>query len=150
AQLFRQQFKLQIGAMTMRHCFVSLVLTAVALSSTAWGAKPKSGGGAVVFVLDCSASMEQPAAVPSGFRQTSGDNPTRMEAAQSLLRKMLRDLVAAGSYDVGLWLYGHRLAWESGVQEPALLSQDEYLEATVGFQALGSLLPGDDVEKAQP
>jgi hypothetical protein len=107
--------------------------------------------GSVALILDCSLSMAELAATARVLNPISDPEiPTRMEAAKGLLLKMLRDLAADGKSPVGLWLYGHRIVWEQNVNQPNLLTQDDYLEATVGYAALNGLLPGDDVEQAQP
>jgi hypothetical protein len=135
----------------MKRCLVSLALTAVLLVSTALGADPASGGGAVAIILDCSSSMGEPVVLgPDKIRQTADEgSKTRMDCAQQILREMVRELSESDKYSVGIWLYGHRLAWEDDSNSPQLLSQDQYLGATNGFLALNNLLPGDDVERIQ-
>jgi hypothetical protein len=105
--------------------------------------------GSVAFILDCSRSMSEPAVERNAVRQVSSDETSRMEAARGLLEKMLQELATDGTHRVGVWLYGHRLVWEPDAKHPELLTQDAYLEASVGFAALNGLLPGDDVEQAQ-
>jgi hypothetical protein len=107
--------------------------------------------GSIAFILDCSSDMNEEAeAKPETVRQVSNtEAPTRLEAADGLLREMFRELAGQPNCRVAVWLYGHRLVWEQEVKHPDLLSQDDYLEATVGFGALNGLLPGDDVEQVQ-
>lgn len=64
--------------------------------------------GSVVFILDCSRSMEQPVALddlPAGAQP-----PSRLQAAAGALQKMLNLLAQDGGYHVGVYFYGHRLA----------------------------------------
>ena len=136
----------------MRLLAVACVLAAVlasSLTAPAW-AEPFQPGS-IAFILDCSHDMSEEAeAAPEIVRQVSNtEAPTRLEAADDLLREMLRELAGQPNCRVGVWLYGHRLVWEQDVKHPDLLSQDAYLEATVGFGALNGLLPGDDVEQVQ-
>jgi hypothetical protein len=104
----------------------------------------------VVFFLDCSQAMSTPlvAAADSGDADNAAC-PTRMSAAKEALKAMLTRLTAAASYQAGVWLYGHRLAWGEG-EQPELLDQSEYLAQTLGFSVLRDLLPGDDVELVRP
>lgn len=135
----------------MKRCGLAALLAIGLLSGVTPAAEKRAPRGAVAIVLDCSLAMNEPAVPSAGVQEASdAGERTRMDAAQLHLRKMLRDLAADGGYDVGLWLYGHRLAWEPNTRQPDLLSQDTYLEKTVGFGALNGLLPGDDVEKAHP
>lgn len=129
-------------------CLVAIV----ALQGTAGLRAEESKAGSYAFVLDCSRSMGQPAAAERADDQEASDEEptTRLAAADRMLRGMLQDLAAEGNSQVSLWLYGHRLVWEQGTKHPDLLSQDSYLEATVGYEVLSGLLPGDDVELAQP
>ena len=135
----------------MRFRALACVLTILSsiLTSRAW-AEPLQPGS-IAFILDCSHDMSEEAeAAPDTVRQVSNtEAPTRLEAADDLLREMLRELAGQPNCRVGVWLYGHRLVWEQDVKHPDLLSQDAYLEATVGFGALNGLLPGDDVEQVQ-
>ncbi len=136
----------------MRVCLPCCVLLALALSVCAPATAESPNKGSIAFILDCSRSMSETAtADPAAVRQVSNtETPTRMEAADAMLRGMLRELAAGADCQVALWLYGHRIVWEPDVKHPDLLSQDDYLEATVGYGALNGLLPGDDVELAQP
>ncbi|MCA9137335.1 MAG: VWA domain-containing protein [Planctomycetales bacterium] len=65
----------------------------------------------VVFVLDCSASMDEP---------LSGDGPTststRLEVAKSALQELLFNLGLRRNVRVGVRAFGHRLGWS--VDEP--------------------------------
>jgi hypothetical protein len=126
------------------------LLAALIATTAAARADETPAIGSVAFILDCSRSMSEPAVVRNGVRQVSSDETSRMEAACSLLEKMLQELATDGTHQVGLWLYGHRLVWEPDAKHPELLTQDAYLEASVGYAALNGLLPGDDVEQAQP
>lgn len=135
--------------MNLRLLVCSLICVACGVSRSASAETP---AGSIAFILDCSRSMSESATTdPDAVKQvSSSDPPTRMEVADALLRKMLRELAAEPDCKVAVWLYGHRLVWEPDAKHPDLLSQDDYLEATVGFAALNGLLPGDDVEQVQP
>jgi len=101
---------------------------------------------ATVFILDCSRSMAQPLD-RTGERATQ----TRFEAAKAALVEALDKLAVDGSDQaVGVWLFGHRLAWEADSNQPDLLEQTAYLEHTLSFTVLATLLPGDDVELVRP
>jgi hypothetical protein len=108
----------------------------------------------VAVILDCSHSMATEMAtdartdvVAALGRRASG---SRMDVAKDVLKTQFDELASSGSSRVALWLFGHRLAWETDVQEPNLLEQTEYLEQSLGFNILSELLPGDDVELARP
>jgi hypothetical protein len=126
------------------------LLTIVAFERTARLRAEESKAGSIAFVLDCSRSMGQPAEAEGQDDASEEQSTTRLAAADGLLRHMLQELAAEGNSQVSIWLYGHRLVWEQGTKHPDLLSQDTYLEATVGYEVLSGLLPGDDVELAQP
>jgi hypothetical protein len=129
-----------------------IALLAVLATGSIAPARADDAIGSVAFILDCSRSMTEPACEdPIAVKQVSTtETSTRMQAADALLRSMLRELAAEPDSQVAVWLYGHRIVWEADVKHPDLLPQDAYLEATVGFGALNGLLPGDDVELVQP
>lgn len=138
-----------MNARLLSGCFVATLLS-LATAAPAADTQPR----AIAFVLDCSRSMGE-ALPPAGDEikpiSEADDAPTsRFDAADAALRAMLEQLASQGDSQVALWLYGHRLVWEQDTKHPDLLSQDAYLEATVGFDVLNGLLPGDDVEQAQP
>lgn len=128
------------------------LLAVVALGPTARVRAEESKIGSIAFILDCSRSMGQASAAsePADEEASSDEESTRLAAADRLLRGMLQELATEGNTQVAIWLYGHRLVWEQGTKHPDLLSQDDYLEATVGYEVLNGLLPGDDVELVQP
>jgi hypothetical protein len=128
------------------------LLAIVVLERTARLNAEESKVGSVAFVLDCSRSMGRPAEADGQDDADAGNEEptTRLAAASGLLREMLQELAAEGNSQVSIWLYGHRLVWEQDTKHPDLLSQDTYLEATVGYEVLSGLLPGDDVELALP
>jgi hypothetical protein len=127
------------------------VLAILASTTASYTRAESVPAGSIAFLLDCSRDMgDEAEAKPETVRQVSNtEAPTRLEAADGMLREMLRELAGQPNCRVGVWLYGHRLVWEQDVKHPDLLSQDAYLEATVGFGALNGLLPGDDVEQVQ-
>ena len=108
----------------------------------------------VAVILDCSLSMEKEIPVASGtdvvagLRRDAGN--TRMDVAKDALKTEFDNLAGTGNYRVALWLFGHRLAWESEGEQPDLMEQTDYLEQSLGFNVLSELLPGDDVELARP
>lgn len=104
----------------------------------------------VTLILDCSRSMAAKVAGEPGVLEVS-DEPesSRLDAARDALKATLTRLSQDGRPLVAVWLFGHRLAWEEK-DEPALVEQTKYLEQSSGFGALGSLLPGDDVELVRP
>jgi Mg-chelatase subunit ChlD len=104
---------------------------------------------AVVFVLDCSKSMGAPAVSGPIKEVSTGEAPARMELAKQMLVRLLED-AAADNCQVSLWLYGHRVKWQENVREPELVEQNDYLQASVGFNSLNGLLPGDDYEQIFP
>lgn len=115
-------------------------------------ARASDGSDYVVFILDCSQSMsDELPEMGSGDAVAASDqgNPTRLDAARDELLDTLQVLSEEGDHQVAVWLYGHRLAWSEG-EEPELLEQNNYLEASLGFNALKELLPGDDVELTLP
>ncbi|HEX3726136.1 MAG TPA: carboxypeptidase regulatory-like domain-containing protein [Pirellulales bacterium] len=79
------------------------------------------------------------------INQTSGDPTTRLKATLVVLNQELNSLASQGNYQVGLWLMGHRLAWEDSAT-PGLLEQDDYLAQSNGFGALKNLVPSEDIE----
>lgn len=132
----------------MRIRLLAALVVYMALISTASAAQPT-----VVFLLDCSREMGQklrPA--PAQQQQQVGHSAatTCFDAAYDAMATALDQLSVAGTHRVGIWLIGHRLAWEADKQEPDLLEQTAYLEQTLGFNVLAELLPGDDVELVRP
>lgn len=100
----------------------------------------------VTFILDCSRSMQETLQATDEVQPVSdGSSVSRMEAAKQGLKTALLDLAAAGNHHVGIWLFGHRLMWDDQ-PDPQLHEQAAYLEQTMDFKVLSTLLPGDDVE----
>ncbi len=58
----------------------------------------------IVFIFDYSASMNEPAP----------RNKTRIDYARQAMLDVLAELAQPGRYDVGLWLYGHRVGKRAG------------------------------------
>ncbi len=93
----------------------------------------------VIFVLDCSASMqkgmpfESPASIVS-----------RMEIAKAALLQMLSGLATRGDARVGVVLYGHRVGWST--KEPNQLMTQPVLASTLPE----GLKPYEDVETILP
>lgn len=101
---------------------------------------------AVTIILDCSRSMAESAGSASADAQPPTENgQSRFDVAKRATLQLLTRLSGQG-HQVGLVLYGHRLGWEQGVEDPDLVEQIDYLGNTNSFQVLSSLTPGDDVE----
>ena len=75
----------------------------------------------VVFVLDCSASMDRPILVES----ISEDELPRLELAKSALATMLRELASRGDARVGVRFFGQRLGWSTS-KPVRVLTQTNY------------------------
>jgi len=103
----------------------------------------------VVFVIDCSKSMGSELGTPAGVRPAAVSSVTRLDAAISAVNAALSRMAGDPSSQCAVWLFGHRLAWDEGDQ-PELLEQAAYLDATLGYGVLKDLLPGDDVEQVLP
>jgi hypothetical protein len=73
---------------------------------------------------------------------------TRFEAARGGLIDVLEDVATTRTASVGIWLYGHRLAWQAG-DAPGIDDNADYLAQSAGFRAIGGLLPGDDIEEVR-
>ncbi len=95
----------------------------------------------VVFILDCSASMQTPADVegPGGDKQAP-----RIDIARASLDKMMLQLAAAGDARVGVRLFGHRVGWNTKKPDQ-LLKQTGY-----GRDIPDSIKPSEDVELVLP
>lgn len=108
--------------------------------------------GEIMFVFDCSASMQR--LTPSG---------SRLDVARAALmgrepvEGVLERLAGTGLYKIGLRIYGHRVGWNpSNVQEvrrredeilklfPGAVNRDAYLAE------LRQIRPGDDVDRVLP
>ena len=103
---------------------------------------------------DCAAAGEPAAAVGLvvSAGRTMGEplgDTTRFEAVREGVIDALEDIATMQTASVGIWLYGHRLAWQSG-PTPGIDDNAEYLAQSNGFVAISGLLPGDDIEQARP
>jgi len=112
----------------------------------------------VVFILDCSGSMDQPVGRAIERKGAAGAGvPAAKSAAAAqrrfdLARGALREIVArlaqsGGAYHVGLMAYGHRVGWEKGqlvVFDPNRPGQTMPRPPDV------SLVPAEDVELLRP
>ena len=117
---------------------LTVLLIVLCARSSAEAVRPSS----VVLILDCSKTMADGIA--------EGVEDTRWQVATNLLQSFLRDLGESENSRVGLYCIGHRVKWEDDSEQPNLLEQEGYLEASLGFAALKSLVPGDDVERLLP
>ena len=94
---------------------------------------------AIVFVLDCSASMQK--GMPF---EAAESKVTRMDVARAALVRMLNVLAARGNARVGVLLYGHRVGWS--VKQPNQLMTQPNLGGTLP----DGLKPYEDVETILP
>ncbi|HEX4128979.1 MAG TPA: carboxypeptidase regulatory-like domain-containing protein [Pirellulales bacterium] len=113
----------------------------VLLAGTATVRADDSSEVAISIVLDCSASMDQP--IKSDL--AGAGEVSRMQVAKQIVETALESFAQQGDHHIGLWLLGHRLAWEDA-ERPGLMEQTDYLAQTNGFAVLKNLVPGDDVE----
>ena len=93
----------------------------------------------IILILDCSKSM--------GGAFALRDDVTRLGRAKEILDAQMHEAAAAGGSRIGFYCLGHRLRWQEGVDKPDLQPQDGYLQASLGYGALRTLLPGDDIER---
>ena len=93
----------------------------------------------VVFVLDCSASMQKGMPFESSARIVP-----RMDIAKVALVRMLNTLATRSDVRVGVLLYGHRVGWST--KEPNQLMTQPAFGATVPE----NLKPYEDVETLLP
>jgi hypothetical protein len=126
--------------MAMRCQQLLPALLTIALIASGGLASADDGSPAVSIVLDCSLSMSRPMATQGG-----GDMTMRMSAALRVLNDELDWMARQGNYQVGLWLSGHRLAWED-TANPGLREQHDYLAQSNGYGGLKNLVPSEDVE----
>jgi Mg-chelatase subunit ChlD len=97
----------------------------------------------VVFILDCSHSMQTLATVEAPGAQ-SRTQASRMEVAKGALRALLGDMAEQGTVRVGVRLFGHRVGW-STTEADKLLRQTSY-----GDDIPAALRPYADVENVLP
>ncbi len=133
-------------AMRRFEWIVTLVAIGVCVSASLCKSADYGGMKSVAIVVDCSRSMGEPVVNDKGI----AEGETRMDLALDVVQSTLSSLAEEGKYRVAIWLFGHRLAWETGSSEPGLQEQTAYLEQTLGFNVLSDLLPGDDVELMRP
>ncbi len=101
--------------------------------------------GSLCFVLDCSASMADPAgAVVENRTDVDALGSSKLAAATGALSTLMQRL-AGGTKDVGLVLYGHRMA--QGDVATGVLLQQRYHRR---FPFPPTLSPFADVELAMP
>jgi len=93
----------------------------------------------VVFILDCSASMQKGMPFESAEITVS-----RMEVAKAALVRMMNLLAARGDARVGVLLYGHRVGWNTK-QPNQLMTQPNWGEAIPE-----GLKPFEDVQTILP
>ncbi len=94
----------------------------------------------IVFVLDCSRSMESP--LPAESSSQAG--PSRMDLAKSALATMLDELSQQDGARVGVVFFGHRVAWTRSDPPRISLSPGASVDIPEG------LMPSEDVELILP
>jgi Mg-chelatase subunit ChlD len=94
----------------------------------------------IVFVLDCSRSMEEPLA---GESLASG-GASRMDSAKAALVEMLDELSRQEGTRIGVVLLGHRVAWTKS--DPPRISRSP----GAGPDVPTGLMPSRDVETILP
>ncbi len=93
----------------------------------------------VVFVLDCSASMQTKTPFESPEERVS-----RMDIAKAALNQMLNTLAARGDARVGVLLYGHRVGWSTKQPNQFMIQPAEAGAIPAGLK------PYEDVETILP
>jgi hypothetical protein len=91
----------------------------------------------VLFVLDCSASMQRPLELESGPVR-------RFDAALAALQPLLENLALQENMRIGFVLFGHRARWNHD-QPGEVLRQTAYARPIAPDQ-----MPADDVETVLP
>lgn len=94
----------------------------------------------IMFVLDCSRSMEQPLSGESADQP----GPPRLELAKGALTSMLDELSRHDGTRIGVILLGHRIAWTRS--DPPQRS----VSPAAGAEIPAGLLPSRDVETILP
>lgn len=91
----------------------------------------------IVFILDCSRSMENPV----GAASESDANRTRMDIATSALQDLLFSLGTRPNSRVGIHFFGHRLGWSTDRPVRSVMRPD--FTGTIDPQ----LTPSQDIER---
>ncbi|QGJ69878.1 Hypothetical protein PBC10988_15650 [Planctomycetales bacterium 10988] len=102
----------------------------------------------LVVILDCSASMAQPAQYDEGRQEGGQGNNrpiTRMDVAKQALSAMLAQMSQKGNYRVGVYFYGHRVGRDTSRPPYPILEQTTY-----GRPIPPNLIPPEDVEEILP
>lgn len=94
----------------------------------------------ICFVLDCSASMNDPVPAEVARSDEATRPPTKLDAARWAVYEMMRQ-VQPDATEVGLVLYGHRIA--QGTAGQGLLVQKRYHKS---YPFPATLQPFEDVE----
>lgn len=101
------------------------------LKSTLTLTGTKENPASVVFILDCSQSMNRKTSQPG--------SPTRMQVAVRAVSELMDQLVKRGNTQVGVLFYGHRVGWNTeGTQIVRQTAYDPNIDK--------ELLPLEDVE----
>jgi len=98
----------------------------------------------IVFILDCSHSMEGPVDVEVPDTPDRQARPTKLKVAIDALRGMMERLGERGDNRVGVRFFGHRVGWLTD-QSGALARQEAYPE-----EIPPTLRPYEDVELFLP
>ena len=108
--------------------------------------------GELMFIFDCSASMQQ--LTPSGSRLDVARNALM---GREPVEGVLERLAGTGLYQIGLRIYGHRVGWNPRNTEEVRRREDEILKLfpkAVNRDAylaeLQKVRPGDDVDRVLP
>ena len=109
---------------------------------TLYGARRKEAS--ILFILDCSNSMNAPQTVEAPVEGLPLATTTRMEVAKFALQSMLDRLAREEGKRVGVRFYGHRVGWN--IDRPTeMLPQTDYARPIPG-----DLRPFEDVELVLP
>ncbi len=128
-----------LGGFTVDHQPVDHPTAKLTLSAPAIR-KPLS----VVFVLDCSQSMNEPVSVEEARGSAVA---TRHDVAKAALGKMLELLADSEQARVGVRLFGHRVGWRPNEPPDEVLRQLDYDSKRPIPEGL---LPSVDVERVLP
>ena len=105
---------------------------------------PHVGPAAIMFVLDCSHSMNEPVAVEVPDVQGQTAEPSKLHVAVAALRTMTERLGERNDTRVGVRLFGHRVGWRTD-QADTIVRQQDYPHPIAP-----TLQPYQDVELLLP
>jgi Mg-chelatase subunit ChlD len=112
---------------------------------------------AVMFILDCSGSMDEPVTIRrketvGGTVTVEPEQTTRLNLARDALKDILRGLTGRENpFDVGLIVYGHRVGWDPDApQRPVILNPQPPPPFVPRPAKWAQIYPYNDVELVQP